>query len=208
MKTSEKILAKALFLFNEKGPDQVSALQISQELGISYGNLTYHFNKKDDIILTLYQRMQTELNNAISGLVQSLFEETFYLKLINQILEVTWNYRFVYLNLSSLMTQFEEIKNAEKNYAQSREKILSKAQEYLIREGFLQPADQVDYQLTIRTLSLILYSWISDANLFYKGDQTSKLDYYARLFFNVALPSLTEKGMEKYRQLRQSKSSN
>lgn len=201
MKTSEKILAKALFLFNEKGPDQVSALQISQELGISYGNLTYHFKKKDDIILTLYQRMQTELNNEISGLVQSLFEETFYLKLINQILEVTWNYRFVYLNLSSLMTQFEEIKNAEKNYAQSREKILSKAQEYLTREGFLKPADQVDYQLTIRTLSLILYSWISDANLFYAGDQASKLDYYARLFFNVALPSLTEKGMDKYRQL-------
>ncbi len=201
MKTSEKILAKALFLFNEKGPDQVSALQISQELGISYGNLTYHFKKKDDIILTLYQRMQTELNNALSGLVQSLFEETFYLKLINQILEVTWDYRFVYLNLSSLMTQFEEIRSAEKNYAQSREKILSKAQEYLIREGFLQPANQVDYQLTIRTLSLILYSWISDANLFYEGDQASKLNYYARLFFNVALPSLTEKGMEKYRGL-------
>lgn len=201
MKTSEKILAKALFLFNEKGPDQVSALQISQDLEISYGNLTYHFKKKDDIILTLYQRMQTELNDAISSLVQSLFEETFYLKLINQILEVTWNYRFVYLNLSSLMTQFEEIRIAEKNYAKSREKILSKAQEYLIREGFLKPADQVDYQLTIRTLSIILYSWISDANLFYDGDQDAKLNYYARLFFNVALPSLTEKGVEKYRQL-------
>lgn len=201
MKTSEKILAKALSLFNEKGPDQVSALQISQELGISYGNLTYHFNKKDDIILTLYQRLQTELNNALSGLVQSLFEETFYLKLINQILEVTWNYRFVYLNLSSLMTQFEAIRSAEKDYAQSREKILSKAKEYLIREGFLQPDHQVDYQLTIRTLSIILYSWISDANLFYEGDQSSKIDYYSRLFFNVALPSLTEKGMEKYRGL-------
>ena len=201
MKTKEKILVEALKLFNEKSFDQVSALQISQSLGISYGNLTYHFKKKEDIILVLYQEMQEELNAAISNLVQRIFEETFYLGLVNQLFEVTWKYRFIYLGLSSLMSQYEEIRIAEKAYSKSRERILGKAKEYLIREGYMKSSLDIDYQLTIRNLSLILYSWILDAKLFYEGDEDKKIDYYTALFFNIAIPNLTEKGLAKLKQL-------
>ena len=83
MKTNEKIRNQALILFNDKGVDQVSSLEISQALTISYGNLTYHYKKKDDIVLALYSQMQQELNTAINRLVQCIFEEMFYLKLVN-----------------------------------------------------------------------------------------------------------------------------
>ena len=88
-----------MLLFNEKGVDQVSALEISQKLNISYGNLTYHFKKKEEIVLSLYQQMQKELNASITHLVQCIFEETYYLKLVNETFEVTWKYRFIYLNI-------------------------------------------------------------------------------------------------------------
>ena len=114
MKTKEKILVQALSLFNDKGVDQVSSLEISQALSISYGNLTYYYSKKDDIVLALYSQMQNELNAAINHLVQRIFEETYYLKLVNEIFEVIWKYRFINLNINSLMTSmrlFMRLKN-------------------------------------------------------------------------------------------------
>lgn len=203
MKTREKILQQALALFNRKGVNQVSALEVSQVLGISYGNLTYHFKNKEELVLNLYQRMQEELNASVNNLVKQIFEENYHLNLVNQSFEVTWKYRFVYLDLSSLMLQYETIQKAEKTYAQNREKIMTKGKEYLIREGYLKPAIQVDYTLTIRSLSLILYSWISDARLFYEDNEVDRIDAYVAMFYNVALPNFTEKGVKKYNQLLQ-----
>ena len=203
MKTNEKIVDKALTLFNEKGVDQVSSLEISQSLNISYGNLTYHFKKKDDIVLALYAQMQQSLNTSINRLVQCIFEETFYPKLVNEIFDVIWNYRFIYLNINSLMNQFEFICESEKSYYATRIKILNRAKKYLIQEGYLKPEINNNYESLIQNLNMILYAWITDAKLFYEGDEDKKIDIYVSLFYNVALTHVTEKGLKRYQQIQQ-----
>ena len=203
MKTNEKIVDKALTLFNEKGVDQVSSLEISQSLNISYGNLTYHYKKKDDIVLALYAQMQQSLDTSINRLVQCIFEETFYPKLVNEIFDVIWNYRFIYLNINSLMNQFEFICESEKSYYATRIKILNRAKKYLIQEGYLKPEINNNYESLIQNLNMILYAWITDAKLFYEGDEDKKIDIYVSLFYNVALTHVTEKGLKRYRQIQQ-----
>ena len=202
MKTNEKIRNQALILFNDKGVDQVSSLEISQALKISYGNLTYHYKKKDDIVLALYSQMQQELNTAINRLVQCIFEETFYLKLVNEIFEIIWDYRFIYLNINSLMNQFEFIAESEKSYSATRIKILNRAKKYLIQEGYLKPEANNNYESLIQNLNMILYGWITDAKLFYEGDEAKKIEVYVSLFYNVALTHVTEKGLKRYQQIR------
>ena len=203
MKTNEKIVDKALTLFNEKGVVQVSSLEISQSLNISYGNLTYHYKKKDDIVLALYAQMQQSLNTSINRLVQCIFEETFYPKLVNEIFDVIWNYRFIYLNINSLMNQFEFICESEKSYYATRIKILNRAKKYLIQEGYLKPEINNNYESLIQNLNMILYAWITDAKLFYEGDEDKKIDIYVSLFYNVALTHVTEKGLKRYQQIQQ-----
>ncbi|MFQ3256514.1 MAG: hypothetical protein ACI9W7_000977 [Porticoccaceae bacterium] len=202
MKTNEKIRNQALILFNDKGVDQVSSLEISQALKISYGNLTYHYKKKDDIVLALYSQMQQELNTAINRLVQCIFEETFYLKLVNEIFEIIWDYRFIYLNINSLMNQFEFIAESEKSYSATRIKILNRAKKYLIQEGYLKPEANNNYESLIQNLNMILYGWITDAKLFYEGDEAKKIEVYVSLFYNVALTHITEKGRKRYQQIK------
>jgi hypothetical protein len=202
MKTNEKIRNQALILFNDKGVDQVSSLEISQALKISYGNLTYHYKKKDDIVLALYSQMQQELNTAINRLVQCIFEETFYLKLVNEIFEIIWDYRFIYLNINSLMNQFELIAESEKSYSATRIKILNRAKKYLIQEGYLKPEANNNYESLIQNLNMILYGWITDAKLFYEGDEAKKIEVYVSLFYNVALTHITEKGRKRYQQIK------
>jgi len=203
MKTREKILLQALDLFNQKGVDQVSVLEISQTMGISYGNLTYHFKKKDDLVQALYVQMQHELDAAINHLVQRIFEETYYLKLVNELLQVTWKYRFLYLSINSLMNQYPFIREGEKSYSATRNKILNRGKKYLIDEGYLKPESDSHYELLIRNLNMILYAWIVDAELFHDGEVAAKIEDYATLFYGIALTNVTEKGRTLYYQIVQ-----
>ncbi|MDL2237962.1 TetR/AcrR family transcriptional regulator [Christensenellaceae bacterium OttesenSCG-928-K19] len=45
-----KILETAIKLFGEQGYNQVSMRDIAGELGISVGNLTYHYKRKEDLV--------------------------------------------------------------------------------------------------------------------------------------------------------------
>ena len=45
-----EILVKARELFNTNGYNEVSMRNIADALGISVGNLTYHFKRKEDLV--------------------------------------------------------------------------------------------------------------------------------------------------------------
>jgi len=163
--------------------------------------LTYHFNKKDEIVLTLYTQMQEELDASMANLVEHLFAETYYLKLVNELFEIVWKYRFIYLNINSLMNQFESIRQAEKSYLLTRKKILNKAKILLIKEGYLHPEVGENYQRVIQNLNIVLTAWIIDAKLFSDGSITEKITSYASLFYSIALTHATNKGHKRYQQL-------
>ena len=48
-----EILAAAQSFFNEKGYQETTMRDIASALGISLGNLTYHFHKKEDLMIAL-----------------------------------------------------------------------------------------------------------------------------------------------------------
>ena len=52
--TKEWILDTACHLFNEHGTAAISTKRIAKEMGISPGNLYYHFKNKEEIILALF----------------------------------------------------------------------------------------------------------------------------------------------------------
>lgn len=52
----EDILDTAVALFNDRGYSNVSLRAISGALGISVGNLNYHFQKKQDILQAIMER--------------------------------------------------------------------------------------------------------------------------------------------------------
>ena len=66
MKTRDRILKAALVLFNERGATHVSLAQIAGRLGISEGNLWYHFRTKRDLVAALFAELEERIEQNLS----------------------------------------------------------------------------------------------------------------------------------------------
>jgi len=109
--TPEKILRAALKLFNEKGMAHVTLRQIAAEVGISQGNLNYHFQKRKDLVHKLFDRFYDE----IEELVQVKLNEKdidfggigFFLA---DVMGLFYKYRFIFLDFAQLIRDYEVIR--------------------------------------------------------------------------------------------------
>ena len=105
MKTRDKIINTAIQLFNEQGTKAVSTNHIASAIGISPGNLYYHFRNKEDIIRAIFEQMdaygleqyQIILNKYWPGTIDAM-EQTFIM-----IQEFNWRYRFFKRELTTLI---------------------------------------------------------------------------------------------------------
>lgn len=123
--TSERILDAALASFNADGAHAVSTRHIAARLGISPGNLYYHFANKEEIVLRLYGRIEQALDAILAperGTPQSFDQVLGY---VDQIFQHLWDYRFFYRELNSLLRDVPGLKEryralAERVHANSR----------------------------------------------------------------------------------------
>lgn len=204
MKTHDKILDIALRLFNERGVGQVSSRVISQEMGISYGNLTYHFPKKKDIVLALYANMQREMEQKLMVVFQKIFEADFRKETLKIIFQVTLRYKFIYLNMVELLREFEEIRQNEHLFYETRQRIVSNVIQDLIRAGLFVPElPNFSYERMVHGLDVIFQLWLVSAEIFFKGNEDEKIDYYITLLYNTIIPHLTPEGMRKFEAFKE-----
>ncbi len=110
-KTKTRILKTALGLFNNEGEAQVSAVDVASVMGISPGNLYYHYKGKDEIIIALFEDFEEEIRLILTGAIKdplSLADNWVYLYII---FEEIYDFRFFYRNLSELLTRISTLKN-------------------------------------------------------------------------------------------------
>ena len=62
MKTKQKIINQAITAYNAFGLTNVTSRDLAKDLGISHGNLQYHFKNKETLLLAIYNQMKTEIS--------------------------------------------------------------------------------------------------------------------------------------------------
>ncbi|MFK0086135.1 TetR/AcrR family transcriptional regulator [Pseudomonas sp. NPDC090755] len=102
MKTRDRILECALQLFNQQGEPNVSTLEIANEMGISPGNLYYHFHGKEPLVLGLFERFEEELTPLLDPPLEVRLEAEDYWLFLHLIVERMAQYRFLFQDLSNL----------------------------------------------------------------------------------------------------------
>jgi AcrR family transcriptional regulator len=62
--TRDRILEVCRTLFNERGPSEVTTAEIAHAVGISEGNLHYHFRRKEQIVVALFDQFEAANDRA------------------------------------------------------------------------------------------------------------------------------------------------
>ena len=109
-RTAQRILETALEMFNRFGEPNVSTTALSAELGISPGNLYYHFPAKDELVNALFERHRAALAPllAAAGEVRDVEDAWFFL---HSLFENLWEHRFIYRNLNDLLSRNRQLES-------------------------------------------------------------------------------------------------
>lgn len=98
IKTKDRILEKALQLFNEEGVERVTTLYISKEMGISLGNLHYHYPNRNELIKALIDqfvaRVQVHTMKLDEAQIVGHIEYAFRIQFLS--FRLIWDYRFMF----------------------------------------------------------------------------------------------------------------
>ena len=103
-RTAERILEVTLNLFNRFGEPNVSTTLISAELGISPGNLYYHYPAKGELINALFDRYERSLSELLHAADSVGNVEDAWL-FFHMLFELIWQYRFLYRDLNDLLSK-------------------------------------------------------------------------------------------------------
>ena len=103
MSTRERILEASLTLFNASGERNVTTNHIAANLGISPGNLYYHFKNKQAIIFELFDRYEQRVMKVLALPEGRAIETTDKLRYLMEVFQGLWEYRFMHRDMEHLL---------------------------------------------------------------------------------------------------------
>ena len=101
-KTRENVLEVSLALFNEHGIDRVTTAEIAAAAGINEGNLYYYFQKKEQLLLALFELFAAALVRAAEYQISNPADPRAYEEYQRGWFGLMWDYRFFYRDGAAL----------------------------------------------------------------------------------------------------------
>jgi len=110
LSTPERVIEAAIQLFNADGIQNVPMHRIAAEVGISPGNLAYHFAGKRELLLALLPRLEDRLRQALpipEGTISAVQAAEYQINLFRTL----WRQRFFFNSLAHLLSRDPELRN-------------------------------------------------------------------------------------------------
>jgi AcrR family transcriptional regulator len=158
-RTAERIQEVTLELFNRFGEPNVSTTLISAELGISPGNLYYHYPAKDELINALFERYERALNellNASDG-VRNVEDAWFFM---HSLFETIWTYRFLYRDLNDLLSKNRLLETRFQAVLKNKTRAIRTVLTGMGRSGAVD-IDAREVEPTAQCMVVVLTYWLS-----------------------------------------------
>ena len=158
-RTAERILEVTLELFNRFGEPNVSTTLISAELGISPGNLYYHYPAKDELINSLFDRYERALNELLRAADDVADVEDAWL-FFHMLFELIWQYRFLYRDLNDLLSKNRRLETHFQFVLKNKAKAVQAVLDGLHGGNALQIALR-DVEPVATAMVVVLTYWLS-----------------------------------------------
>lgn len=194
MKTRDRILKLATDTFNEKGYSAVNLLEIAQVMGISRGNVAYHFKNKD----LLLQAIVEEMWEQIAKEKKKARELPSFENLHNEIqlyYTIQCQYSFIFLD--------PHVSNHPVVSKRIRQMIQQSIENYMISIAFAIQLGNVKeepvpgaYQSLAFAVWMMIYYWLSQQVL--RGEKIG-IDA-EKSVWGLMVPHMTQKGITSFKK--------
>ncbi len=197
MKTREKIILASLDLFNEQGERNVTTNHIAASLGMSPGNLYYHFRNKTDIIYEIFLQYELLVDHYLqlpkrrSLLLDDL---VFYLE---SVFDGLWSYRFFHRDLEFLLDCDERLRRDYRAFTLRCLDVIHAILSRLKDSGILIDMGEEHRRAMALNVWLIVTNWMAFLKTAHAGEENNAirkemLKQGIYQVFCLTLPYLTE----------------
>lgn len=118
MTTKDKILETTRNLFNQDGATDVTTNLIATTLGMSPGNLYYHYRNKEEIIRALFANFDTAADQLFKLETDRPPTMQDLERMLEGNYELQWHYRFLFRDLMSLLRRDPELEISYRTHRQ------------------------------------------------------------------------------------------
>lgn len=190
-----KIIQAAKQLFNERGYNEVSTQDIADAMGISKGNLNYHFKRKEDIIEAVVEEMHS---HYVKSSPPSTLEELNALFLRCQ--KVATENAFYFWHYTQLAQTSEKIQNIQNKVILDNYHLFSEAFKQLNENGSIQhEAYSQQYEQIIQVIMLNCIYWTPHSKL---AKNIGENVDFLNCIWAILYPFLTDKGKIQFKTFK------
>ena len=197
--TKEKIIDMSLYLFNRQGVENVTTRHIAKELGISQGNLHYHYPNKDKLLETLFSDMLIAFKNAERILEDQLLNPEQILLSMKDNFKIMYSYRLFFQQNDVIWRRIPEIKEAMQLLFQTKQS------EIIALITLHQQVGKFRKEISAQQIAFLaeqfifnIQSWLIVKD--YRSDDVS-YEYYAKHLFRLWLPYLHSSEVKTWERL-------
>jgi len=205
VQTKENILRAARRLFNQQGVSGTTMRNIAGAVGISQGNLTYHFARKEHLIEALYQELVANLNQQFGALAEQEPRWAHMYQGAYQVMAQLYDYRFFVRDMYQWMEEIPHLAQHYQTLQRQREQEFLGWFARLEREGLMRaPEFAGEYERLYERMNILGDNWLGAMRLL-RQEQDDPVRYYCDLLMETLYPYLTEAGKATYWQAQGSR---
>jgi AcrR family transcriptional regulator len=161
-RTRERILGAALSLFNRWGEPGVTVSAIAADIGISHGNLYYHYPSKEKILEDLFANFRRDMEAILAAPETRPANAEDVWLFLHLMFETIFKYRFLYRDLNELLSRHHSIEKHFREILDQKVETAVALMQSLVKAGTMQASDAEIYTLA-ENMAIIATYWLSYA---------------------------------------------
>ena len=161
IKTYDRIILESLKLFNEQGERTITTNHIAAHLGISPGNLYYHFRNKEEIVYQIFLMYRDFINERLSVPEDHAMTVADLVNYLDTAFLAMWKFRFMFYDLPGLLARNPQMQTEYHQFVNTELRdILGRHFREFIRLGLLKMEDE-DIEAVSINIWLVVKFWFA-----------------------------------------------
>ncbi len=200
LNTKQKILNASIRLFNENGMANVRLQQIAKEIGISPGNLAYHFRNKEAIIEAINDDLYEEAAEILSTyrIYPNLMD---FDNQLNKYFTFIQKYPFYFLDLVEIERHYPEIRSKRQLHISKMISQIRKRFDFNNNRGLIIDEPRPGVYNSVANAIWVLITFWGPQNLVRGKEMSMDTPQFKKMVWNQMYPYFTKDGIAEFEQL-------